>query len=43
MYVVIGDKDISAVKFGEVEEVKRITKELKGILVEIREEDSYEY
>lgn len=35
-YVVIGDKIYQQLKFGEVKEVKRITKELKGALSEIK-------
>ena len=35
-YVVIGDKIYQQLKFGEAKEVKRITKELKGALNEIK-------
>ncbi len=35
-YVVFGDKIYRQLKFGEVKEVKRITKELKGALREIK-------
>ena len=37
-YVIIDDKIYQQLKFGEAKEVKRITKELKGALSEIREE-----
>ena len=37
-YVVFGDKIYQQLKFGEVKEVKRITKELKGALREIKSE-----
>lgn len=37
-YVVIGDKIYQQLKFGEAKEVKRITKELKGALSEIKSE-----
>ena len=37
-YVVIGDKIYQQLKFGEAKEVKRITKELKGALSEIKTE-----
>lgn len=37
-YVVIGDKIYQQLKFGEVKEVKRIAKELKGALSEINKE-----
>ena len=37
-YVIIDDKIYQQLKFGEVNEVKRITKELKGALSEIKSE-----
>lgn len=37
-YVLIGNKIYQQLKFGEVKEVKRITKELKGALSEINTE-----
>jgi hypothetical protein len=38
-YVVIGDKIYQQLRFGEVKEVKRITKELRGALNEIKTEE----